>query len=144
MGRLLAVLLVGALPAAAAEWRHLFNGRDLTGWRVAGAAATPAFRVADGAICTQPGAGMLWYAVEKIGNSTLRVIYRMSNQRGNSGVFIRIPSPPSDEGFAAHHGIEVQIDDRDDPWHSTGTLYSMTEARAPRLQARRRVEYARH
>jgi hypothetical protein len=44
-------------------------------------------------------------------------------------VFIRIPSPPPDERFAVHRGIEVQIDDRDDDWHCTGVLYSMTKAR---------------
>jgi hypothetical protein len=29
-----------------------------------------------------------------------------------------------------NHGIEVQIDDRDNDWHSTGVLYSMTKAKA--------------
>ena len=52
----------------------------------------------------------------------------MANPEGNSGVFIRIPSEPANEDFAIHHGIEVQIDDRDDDWHCTGVLYSMTKA----------------
>jgi hypothetical protein len=71
---------------------------------------------------------MLWYSREKFGNSTVRVIYRMSASAGNSGVFIRIPEPPRDENYAIHHGIEVQIDDRDNDWHCTGVLYSMTRA----------------
>jgi hypothetical protein len=84
--------------------------------------------VDDGAIRTQPGNGLLWYTREKIGNATLRVVYRMSNSQGNSGIFIRIPEQPPNEGFAIHHGIEVQIDDRGDDWHLTGVLDSMTKA----------------
>jgi hypothetical protein len=71
---------------------------------------------------------MLWYSRSKIANKTLRVIYKLSGSRGNSGVFIRIPSAPPDESFAVHHGVEIQIDDRDDHWHCTGVLYSMTRA----------------
>ena len=72
----------------------------------------------------------MWYAGEKIGNSTIRVVYRMTSSEGNSGIFIRIPSEPANETFAIHHGIEVQIDDRADDWHCTGVLYSMTKALA--------------
>ena len=54
----------------------------------------------------------------------------MSNEKGNSGVFIRIPAEPVSEPAAAMAGIEVQIDDRDNDWHCTGTLYSMTKAMA--------------
>jgi hypothetical protein len=94
-------------------------------------AAAPAWcPLFDGMIRTCPGTGMLWCTREKIGHATLRVVYKMTSDRGNSGVFIRIPSPRPDESFAAHHGIEVQIDDRDDDWHSTGVLYSMTRAKA--------------
>jgi len=77
-----------------------------------------------------PGKMMLWYSGEKLGNGTLRVVYRMSNEKGNSGVFIRIPEPPKSEEDAIHKGIEVRIDDRDNDWHCTGVLYSMTKALA--------------
>jgi hypothetical protein len=113
---------------AADSWRPLYNGKDLDGWSVAGAGGKPAFTVEDGAIVTRPGNGMLWYTREKIGNTTLRVIFKMSTMEGNSGVFIRIPSEPPNEDFAIQHGIEVQIDDRDDDIHCTGVLYSMTKA----------------
>jgi len=125
----LAVLFLTSARAAD-SWEPLFNGRDLAGWAVAGGDGRPAFTVEDGAIRTRAGKGMLWYTREKIGNATLRVIYKMSAIEGNSGVFIRIPSPPPNEDFAIHHGIEVQIDDRDDEWHCTGVLYSMTRALA--------------
>jgi hypothetical protein len=60
----------------------------------------------------------------------LKVVFKMSNDKGNSGVFIRIPFEPKSEGDAIHKGIEVQIDNRDDDWHCTGVLYSMTKAMA--------------
>jgi len=129
--RLLPVAVLLLTPAFAAEgWKSLFNGKDLDGWSVAGGGGKSAWTVEDGAIHTRPGDGMLWYTREKIGNATLRVIFRMSTVEGNSGVFIRIPAEPPDENFAIHHGIEVQIDDRDDDWHCTGVLYSMTKALA--------------
>lgn len=124
----LLALLVPTIAPAGDAWTPLFNGRDLDGWAVAGANGKPAFSVEDAAIRTRPGNGLLWYTREKIGNATLRVIYRMSNIQGNSGVFIRIPSEPPGESFAIDHGIEVQIDDRDNDWHCTGVLYSMTKA----------------
>ena len=125
------LLLAGLAGACAAqEWRPLFNGKNLEGWAVADAQGEPGFTVANGAIRTQPGHGMLWYTREKLGNGTLRVVYRMSNRKGNSGIFIRIPSEPASEGIAVHRGIEVQIDDNDNDWHRTGVLYSMTQAKA--------------
>ncbi len=122
------LLLLACLCAAPAA--PLFNRRNLEGWAVADAQGRPAFRVSGGVLRTRPGRGMLWYTRRKLGNGTLRVVYRMSNRRGNSGVFIRIPSEPPNEGFAVHKGIEVQIDDNDDDWHATGVLYSMTKALA--------------
>ncbi len=115
---------------AADVWRPLFNGKNLDGWAIVAGGGKPGFTVEDGAIRTQPGGGLLWYTREKIGNATLRVIYKMSDPEGNSGIFIRIPSEPPNEDFAIHHGIEVQIDDRDNDWHCTGVLYSMTKALA--------------
>jgi hypothetical protein len=116
--------------AQAAEPRQLFNGKDLTGWAFLPNHEGPGFVVEDGELRTKGGSGLLWYTREKIGNSILRVVYRMSNENGNSGVFIRIPSEPVSEPSAANAGIEVQIDDKDNDWHCTGTLYSMTKAMA--------------
>ncbi len=131
MGKaLLLFALLGMAAPAADDWRPLFNGKSLDGWAVADAQGRPGFTVENGAIRTQSGRGMLWFTREKICNATLRVVYKMSDDHGNSGIFIRIPSEPPNEGFAIHHGIEVQIDDRDDDWHCTGVLYSMTKARA--------------
>lgn len=123
-------LIISGWHAQAAEPRQLFNGKDLTGWAFLANHEGPGFVVEDGELRTKGGSGLLWYTREKIGNSILRVVYRMSNENGNSGVFIRIPSEPVSEPSAANAGIEVQIDDKDNDWHCTGTLYSMTKAMA--------------
>jgi hypothetical protein len=129
--RLAVILLVAPVAAAlAGDWKPLFDGKDLDGWAIAEKQGTAPFVVEDGVIHTSPGKGMLWYTREKMGNATLRVVYRMSNDKGNSGVFIRIPFEPKSEHDAIHNGIEVQIDNRDDDWHCTGVLYSMTKALA--------------
>lgn len=129
---LLGLVCLGPAWLAGDGWRPLFNGKDLDGWqqimRPAGAAG---FAVEGGVMRTTGKAkGMIWYTREKIGNAVLRIVYTMSNDQGNSGIFIRIPEKPSSEGDAIHRGIEVQIDNNDDDWHATGTLYSMTKALA--------------
>lgn len=133
---LLTAAAATALPAASA--RQLFNGKDLSGWaripRHEGAPADqkPGFQVQNGLIASVPGTPEddIWYTREKIGNATLRIVYKVSDAKANSGVFIRIPVVPKSEDDAIHKGIEVQIQDSGDDWHCTGVLYSMTRALA--------------
>jgi hypothetical protein len=114
-----------------AQAKQLFNGKNLDGWEfVPNDGGERGFAVNNGLLETGGRKGMLWYAGEKIGNARIRVVFKMSNEKGNSGVFIRIPERPASEGVAIHKGIEVQIDNRDDDWHCTGVLYSMTKAKA--------------
>jgi hypothetical protein len=128
-------LLAAPLPAAE---QHLFNGKDLSGWaripRHEGAPAgeKPGFVVRDGLLVSIPDAPEddLWYTREKIGNATLRVVYKVGAPSANSGVFIRIPSEPKSEDDAINKGIEVQIQDTGNDYHCTGVLYSMTQAKA--------------
>jgi hypothetical protein len=122
----------------AAGRKQLSNGKDLTGWaripRHEGAPAdeNPGFRVEKGLLVSLPETPEddLWYTREKIGNATLRIVYKSSDRTANSGVFIRIPEPPKSEDDAINRGIEVQIDDSGDEYHRTGVLYSMTQAKA--------------
>ncbi len=131
MTRTILAFALLALPCAAADGaRQLFNGKDLDGWEMIRNQGRDTFTVEDGVMRTTGAKGMIWYTREKIGHATLRVVYKMSNEKGNSGVFIRIPEPPKTEGDAIHRGIEVQIDNNDDDWHCTGVLYSMTQAKA--------------
>ncbi len=137
MNKWLAILALAAVPGFAAE-KQLFNGKDLTGWaripRHEGAPAgqKPGFVIQDGLLISQPDSPEddLWYTGAKIGNATLRVVYKFSAPDANSGVFTRIPVQPKSEDDAINKGIEVQIQDSGDEYHCTGVLYSMTKAAA--------------
>ncbi|HVX66169.1 MAG TPA: DUF1080 domain-containing protein, partial [Bryobacteraceae bacterium] len=117
-------------PCAAAERRELFNGKDLSGWQMIRTEGQDTFAVENGVMHTTGHKGDALYAAEKIGNATLHIVYKMSNDHGNSGVFIRIPAITQNEGDLINKGIEVKIDNRDNDYHCTGVLYSMTKAKA--------------
>jgi hypothetical protein len=113
--------------AESTEWRPLFNGEDLTGWKMVGPGE---FRVEDGCLVTYGGMGLLFYEPETVGDAELRVVYKETGERDNSGVFIRIAVEPETPWHAVNQGYEVQIDNNADSMHRTGVLYSMTEAKA--------------
>ena len=108
----------------AVEPKQLFNGRDLTGWRMTGPGK---FTVEDGALKTEGGMGLLVYDGEPFGDATIRVTFKTGSGRGNSGVFIRMPEPARDPWYGVHNGYEVQIDAGGDEWHATGALYSLAK-----------------
>jgi hypothetical protein len=108
-------------------WKPLFNGKDLSGWEHVGPGKMV---IEDGVIRTEGGMGLLWYTREKLGNCTIRIVYKTTNLRSNSGVFIRIADRPKDEWFAVHHGYEVQICDGADEYHRTGAIYSLSKPTA--------------
>jgi hypothetical protein len=88
------------------------------------------FVVEEGQLKTEGGMGLLWYKGRKIGNATLRVVFRTASPHANSGVFIRLPEPPGDPWYGVHNGYEVQIDSAGDEWHGTGALYSLSKVSA--------------
>jgi hypothetical protein len=117
---------VRALPA---DWKPLFNGKDLNGWQHVGPGS---MTVEDGLIRTHGGMGLLYWKGGKISNCVLRVVYRMRDHNDNSGVFVRIPVEPREEWMPVNYGYEVQIDNEpeksnEDEYHITGTLYSLTK-----------------
>ena len=81
---------------------------------------------------TTGGMGLLWYTKEKISNSVVRVVFNMPEpaKGGNSGVFIRIPTEPTEPWMPVNKGYEVQIDFSENDYHRTGVLYSLTKAMA--------------
>ena len=123
-----AVFLVAAhVPEA--QWKPLFNGKDLTGWKHVGPGGDT---VEDGLIKTHGGMGLLYWTGGKVGNCKIRIVYKMRDNNDNSGVFIRIPIEPREEWMPVHYGYEVQIDNHpetsgEDEYHVTGTLYSLTK-----------------
>jgi hypothetical protein len=132
------LFLASTVVATAAERQQLFNGKDLTGWaRIprhedSPKDQQPGFRIENGLLVSLPEAPEddLWYTPAKLGNGTLRVVYKVSDKTANSGIFIRIPDKPKSEDDAINKGIEVQIGDTADDYHTTGVLYSMTQAKA--------------
>ena len=122
--RLCLALVLAAGVAPAAEWKQLFNGKDLTGWEHVGPGN---FVVEDGMLKPVGGMGLLWYTPRKFGNATIRVVFKTMTERDNSGVYIRFPEPAKDPWYAIHNGYEVQIDSGDDDWHCTGAIYSLSK-----------------
>lgn len=108
-------------------WTPLFNGKDLTGWEHVGPGH---FSVESGLLRTYGGTGLLWFTPRKVGDAVIRVVYRTADKSSNSGVFIRIPERPTEPEMPINRGYEVQIDDSDDDYHTTGVLYSLTQALA--------------
>lgn len=117
-------MLLACGLGSAAEWKPLFNGKDLTGWTMVGPGR---FVVEDGMLKTEGGMGLLVYDGAKIGNATLRVVFKTASRNANSGVFIRLPEPPKDPWYGVHNGYEVQIDAAGDEWHCTGAIYSLSK-----------------
>jgi len=136
-----AVSLLAWAATARAEEKALFNGRDLTGWTHVGSGEVV---VEHGLLKTVGGMGLLFYAGERFGDCTIRVVYRTTTVDDNSGIFIRIPDPPKDAWQAVHTAYEIQILENfpasyvlsdhqkkfGTSWHTTGAIYSMSPALA--------------
>jgi Domain of Unknown Function (DUF1080) len=117
-------LLTSLAPAAD---KQLFNGKDLAGWKQVG---WPGFSVDNGAMKTSGGMGLLFYELEAFSDTTLKVVFKTSGERGNSGIYIRMPEKPADAWYGVHNGYEVQIDSSGDDWHCTGAIYSISKVTA--------------
>ena len=111
------------------EWRQLFNGKDLTGWKQVGPGS---HYVENGLVKSKGGMGLLVWQGEKFQNCIIRVVFAMRDSNSNSGVFIRVPTMPTEEWMPVNKGYEVQIDNApeksgEDDYHYTGMLYSLTK-----------------
>jgi len=128
-----AILATSAGLASAADWKPLFNGKDLTGWKsIDGPEGS--FKVEDGMLyCSGGGAG--WLSTDKeYGDFELELEFR-APKGGNSGVFLRAPHT----GNPAFAGMEIQVlDDYDDQYSKLqdyqycGSLYDVVAAK-PRV-----------
>jgi Domain of Unknown Function (DUF1080) len=126
LGLALAVL-AAVSPAQTSEWKQLFDGKDLTGWKHVGPGG---MTVEDGLIETHGGMGLLYWTGGKLGDCTIRVVFKMRDKNDNAGVFIRIPIEPREAWMPVNYGYEVQIDnvaEGEDDRHITGMLYSLTK-----------------
>lgn len=127
--------------SASAEWKSLFNGRDLDGWTVV-AGPKESWTVEDGLLhCTGKGQGWLSNDTE-YANFELELEYR-ATPAANSGVYLRAPHGT---GNPTYEGMEIQILDDHDPkyakiekWQHCGSLYHL--AAAPPLVAKKAGEW---
>jgi Domain of Unknown Function (DUF1080) len=122
--RILLLTLLSVALLAAAGRQQLFNGKDLTGWKMTGPGK---FEVENGLMKTVGGMGLLYYTGEKFGNAKIRVVFKTQGAKDNSGVVIRMPEEPNDPWYGVHNGFEVQIDGGGDEWHCTGAIYSLSK-----------------
>ena len=111
------------------QWKQLFNGKDLTGWKHVGGGSR---YVEEGLLASKGGMGLLYWDGGKFGNCIIRVVYKMQNFNSNAGVFIRVPIKPKEEWMPVYYGYEVQIDNHpetsnEDEYHISGTLYAFTK-----------------
>jgi len=108
----------------------LFNGKDLTGWKVLGG-KMDAWGAEKGILFTS-GSGGGWLMTEKeYGDFELRLEYKVP-ENGNSGVALRSPL----KGDPAYTGMEIQVLDDDGkaykslkPSQYTGSIYDVAAAK---------------
>jgi hypothetical protein len=97
----------------------LFNGKDLSGWKVMG---TNGWSVQDGVLAASgPNYGWLRTA-KQYKDFIIELEYKLTTKDGNSGVFLRATT----EGDPAFSGMEIQVrDDYGQPAekHITGSVY---------------------
>lgn len=119
--------------AGASEWKPLFNGKDLTGWKTV-EGSPDQWKAEDGLLVCAGGGGGWLSTTEQYGDFDLELEFRVPPD-GNSGVFIRAPH----EGNPAYTGMEIQVlDDRAKqyanlmPTQYTGSVYDVAAA-SPRV-----------
>lgn len=106
------------------EWKDLFNGRDLDGWKATG--NPDAWGVEDGMIKCTPAKGGNLCTQQQYADFELCLEYK-TEPDVNSGVFFRI----SDLEDCVHTGLEIQILDTHGKQElskkDSGALYDMVE-----------------
>jgi hypothetical protein len=124
LGVLAGLILSGF--AGAAEWKPLFNGENLDGWKAVDGPMS-SWKVEDGLLyCSGGGGGWLSTEDEYV-NFEVELEFRVP-PGGNSGLFLRAPH----QGNPAFAGMEIQILDdkgRDytklKPYQYCGSLYDL-------------------
>ena len=117
------VVFGGVLPAQA-QWKTLFDGSTLEGWRQAGPGQF--ILEADGSMVSSGGMGLFYYSKESFRDFELELEWMANKHTANSGVFVRFPET-DDPWVAVNEGYEIQIDDSRDPDHKTGSIYSFSK-----------------
>ncbi|MEM7012646.1 MAG: DUF1080 domain-containing protein, partial [Verrucomicrobiota bacterium] len=127
-----------------AEWKDLFNGKDLTGWT----GDTEGYEAKDGLLICNKGAKNLQTA-EDYSDFAFSFEFKLE-ESGNNGIGIRVP----DGGGASRDGMEIQILDHNGskyngeadfggkprklswlkPWQYHGSIYGIYPAKTGYLK----------
>lgn len=128
---------LSAPAATEIDFKPLFNGRDLSGWKLLGQVGE-GFRVKDRIlICPEGGGGKL-LTEKQYANFIMRFEFRLS-KGANNGIVIRAPFTAKS---LAYDGMELQIlddsaadpDSTPGPNHSHGSLYDVLQAKRGALR----------
>ncbi len=116
----LCVICASAL-AAAGDWKTIFDGKTLNGWK---ANENPeAWTVRDGAITGDGERSHLFYMGEQCGNCEFKAEVKISDG-GNSGMYFRAEFVP---GWPK--GYEAQVNATHSDWKRTGSLYNIVNVK---------------
>ncbi|MFJ5049939.1 ThuA domain-containing protein [Streptomyces sp. NPDC088719] len=113
------------------DYRPIFNGKTLEGWKQAGPGK---FSVSDGALHSEGGMGLLTYQAKELTSYSLKLDWKMTGD-DNSGIFVGFPES-DDPWSAVNNGYEIQIDATDAADRTTGAVYTFKSAN---IKARDRV-----
>lgn len=105
------------------EWKKLFNGKNLEGWKVGENADT--FSIVDGSIKVAGPRAHLFYQGD-IGNHDFKNFEFkatvMTKPGANSGIYIH--TEYQEDGWPSK-GYEVQVNNSQEDWKRTGSLYNI-------------------
>ena len=122
------VFSLGTFSAAVGQdngWVSLFNGNDLDGWKVGENAAT--FSVENGTIKVAGPKAHLFYVGEVENHEFKNFEFQasvMTKPGANSGIYIHTKYQEKDWPI---HGYEVQVNNSQEDWRRTGSLYSIQD-----------------
>jgi len=108
-----ALILLLAISSTAAEWRPLFNGRDLSGWTNVNCAPST-WSARDGMVVSTGIPTGVLRTLREYENFILELEWKHLKPGGNAGLFVHSGALPV-RGQPFTKAIEVQIIDRDHP-----------------------------
>ncbi len=106
-------------------WISLFNGKNLEGWKVGDNAST--FSVENGAIKVAGPVAHLFYVGDVENHHFQNFEFKasvMTKPGANSGIYIHTKYQ---EGGWPKHGYEVQVNNSQEDWRRTGSLYGIVD-----------------
>ena len=109
------------------DWISLFNGKNLDGWKVGKNADT--FSVKDGAIKVAGPTAHLFYNGDVKNRDFKNFEFKatvMTKPGANSGIYIH--TEYQEDGWP-NQGYEVQVNNSQEDWKRTGSLYGIVDIR---------------